>query len=194
MSVEAYPLYWPEGWPRTENYKIKMSAFKVSQHRAQMLMMKEIKLLGGKNPVLSTNIELRQDGLPYARQRPLEDKGVAVYFSLGEKPMVFACDKYTKIGDNIHAIGKTIEALRGIERWGASDMMERAFTGFVALENNPEETWQDVLQVGNSYTLEGCERHYRLLAKEAHPDKPTGSVEAMQKLNWARACARRELG
>ena len=193
MSVEAYPLYWPEGWPRTENNKRCHSPFRVTQDRAQSGLMREIKLLGGRSVVLSTNIRLRRDGMPYASQRSPEDRGVAVYFQYKEKPMVFACDKYLQIGDNIHAIGKTIEALRGIERWGASDMMERAFTGFVALENDTKETWQDVLQVRDNYTLEECELNYKSLARDAHPDKPGGSNEAMQKLNWARDCARREL-
>ena len=100
-----------------------------------------------------------------------KDHGVAVYFKHGERSMVFACDKWDAIRDNIYAIGKTIEALRGIERWGASDMLERAFTGFIALENMSSEKWQDILQVGNTYTPEECERHYKILAKDAHPDR-----------------------
>src|SRR3546814_19053229 len=47
--------------------------------------------------------------------------------------MTFACDRWDTVRDNVRAIGKTIEAIRGIERWGASDMMERAFSAFEAL-------------------------------------------------------------
>lgn len=47
--------------------------------------------------------------------------------------MCFACEKWQDVYGNIYAIGKTIEALRGIERWGTGDMVEQAFTGFVAL-------------------------------------------------------------
>jgi hypothetical protein len=47
--------------------------------------------------------------------------------------MCFACDRWDSVADNVQAIRKTIEALRGIERWGTGDMVQRAFAGFVAL-------------------------------------------------------------
>ncbi|MCW8829974.1 MAG: J domain-containing protein [Gammaproteobacteria bacterium] len=192
MSVEAYPLCWPEGWPRTEKHKIEYSRFRVTQETAQNCMLNEIRKLGGTSAVLSTNIRLRQDGLPYASQRPPEDRGVAVYFQYKDKPMVFACDKYIQVGDNIHAIGKTIEALRGIERWGASDMMERAFTGFMALENTPDKTWREVLDYYGD-DIDDANVAYKKARTKAHPDKG-GSQEAFYKINQAWAQAERELG
>jgi hypothetical protein len=47
--------------------------------------------------------------------------------------MCFACDKWDQVHDNIYAVGNTIEALHGIERWGTDDTVEQAFTGFAAL-------------------------------------------------------------
>ena len=38
----------------------------------------ELKRLGARGMVLSTNVELRQDGLPYSNRRRPEDPGVAV--------------------------------------------------------------------------------------------------------------------
>jgi hypothetical protein len=148
--------------------------------------------------VLSTDLRLRQDGDPYMSQRQPDDQGVAVYFEYKDRPMVFACDRWDLIHDNIHAIGKTIEALRGIERWGASDMLDRAFTGFTALEYLPGEGWRVVLEMGDSWgktdgiLLTIAEQHYRILAKAAHPDHG-GSNEAMARLNAARDHARKEL-
>jgi hypothetical protein len=72
-------------------------------------------------------VQLRQDGLPYANRRAPSDTGAAVYFSYKGRQMCFACDKWQDVYDNIYAISKTIEALRGIERWGAGDMVEQAF-------------------------------------------------------------------
>lgn len=95
----------------------------------------------GRLPVISTNIELRIDGLPYSRQRPISDHGVAVYFTRNGRQMVFACDRWDKIEHNMRAITKTIEAMRGIERWGSSDLMERAFAGFEALPA-PDPWWK----------------------------------------------------
>ena len=44
-------------------------------------------------------------------------------------------------------LAKSIEAMRGIERWGPSQMMERTFTGFAALPEKSGSDWWDVLQV-----------------------------------------------
>lgn len=83
----------------------------------------------------------------------------------------------------MRAIGKTVEAMRGIERWGASDMLDRAFTGFEALAA-PEQWWQ-VLGVGQSASRDEISRAYREKARTAHPDQG-GSDAAMARLNAAR--------
>src|SRR5262245_54177038 len=62
--------------------------------------------------------------------------GSAVYFTHKGRQMCFACDRWDKMEDNLHAVSKTIEALRGIERWGTGEMVQQAFTGFVALPGN----------------------------------------------------------
>lgn len=45
---------------------------------------------------------------------------------------VLACDLFREVRLNMHAIGLTVEAMRQIERCGASSMLERAFRGFMA--------------------------------------------------------------
>lgn len=45
---------------------------------------------------------------------------------------VLACDLFYEVRLNMHAIGLTVEAMRQIERCGASSMLERAFRGFMA--------------------------------------------------------------
>jgi len=87
--------------------------------------------------------------------------------------------------------------LRGIERWGSTDMMQRAFKGFAELpgpEDVSTETWQEILQVGNNYTLAECERNFRLLARDVHPDTAENpDSAAFHKLVKAREQARGEL-
>jgi len=184
--AEAYPLYWPEGWKRT-NYR-EESRFKTGFGAARNLLFAELGRMNASKIVLSTNIPLRNDGLPRANMRPDGgDSGVAVYFQRKGKPMVFACDKFRKSEDNIYAIAKTIDAMRGIERWGASDMMERAFSGFKALNaENDGESWWSI--IGCSATATGAEvdAAYRTKLRDVHPDHPGGSHEAMVKLNIAR--------
>lgn len=189
--AEAYPLHWPAGWPRA---KRKVSApFRMSFAKARDELMRELRLMGARYPVLSSNVPLRRDGLPYAGQREPEDAGVAIYFMWQGKQMTFACDRWDKVGDNVRAIGKTIEALRGIERWGASDMMERAFSAFEALPA-PDGVvtltcWQ-VLDLEPGASEMEIERAYRMKAKSAHPDQG-GSREEWDQLREAYEQARR---
>lgn len=184
--AEAYPLYWPEGWKRT-TYR-EHSRFKTGFGAARNLLFAELARMGASKIILSTNIPLRNDGLPRANVRPDDgDSGVAVYFQRKDKPMVFACDKFRETCDNIYAIAKTIDAMRGIERWGASDMMERAFSGFKQLAaENAGESWWNTLVVRPDASVEEIEAAFKSCAKLAHPDVPGGSHDAMSKLNAAR--------
>lgn len=140
--IESYPLHWPAGWPRTE--KPKASRFDTSLADARDGLLEEIRLLGGRDVIISTNQETYMRGgreIPYAKQlRMGEDCGAAVYFTLNGESRVFACDRWDRLQDNIQAIRLTIAALRGIERWGSSEMLNRIFTGFAAL---PETTGDD---------------------------------------------------
>jgi hypothetical protein len=127
----AYPLQWPTGKKRT-SYR-ESSRFRSSFAVARDELINELKMLGAKQVVISTNVPLRQDGLPYANFRQPADPGVAVYFQYKNNSMCFACDRWQKIDDNIQAIRHTINALRGIARWGTGDILTAALTGFTAL-------------------------------------------------------------
>ncbi len=181
--IEAYPLQWPEGWPKAR--RREESRFKISFANARDELFYEIHRLGGSLPVLSTNVELRRDGLPYANRAPFGSPGVAVYFTRKKHQMCFACDKYYKIQDNIQAIRKTIEALRGIERWGASDMMERAFAGFEQLPDQSGGAWWAILGVSESAPASDVKEAYKRLRSEHHPDRPTGSNEQFDRIQKA---------
>jgi hypothetical protein len=104
-------LCWPAGRPQTQYPK--RSRFEANFARARDCLMREINLLGGRNAVLSTNIPLRRDGLPFANYKVPTDKGVAVYFTYKDRQVCFACDAWDKIEDNMQAVWKTIEAPRG---------------------------------------------------------------------------------
>jgi hypothetical protein len=184
-GVDAYPLCWPVGRPRTQYPK--RSRFETTFSLARDCLMQEIRMLGGKDPVLSTNIPLRRDGLPLANHRMPHDLGVAVYFTYRGRQMCFACDQWDRIQDNIHATRKTIEALRGIARWGTGDMMERAFTGFEALPApgaHAKRQWWQVLGVSPQATAEEIKTAYRKQAMACHPDHG-GNEALMAEVNAA---------
>lgn len=188
--TEAYPLYWPEGRPRTPPHRRQRSRFVTGFGASVKAVVGELRRLGARLPVVSTNVALRRDGLPLASAKRVDDPGVAVYFTYKGKQVCFACDRWDKVEDNIWAVAKTIEAMRGIARWGTGDMLDAAFTGFAALPPPGEPNWRELL--GNPSTLDEAEASYRLRAKTAHPDLG-GSADQMTELNAAISKAREAL-
>jgi hypothetical protein len=191
MSVEAYPLYWPEGVKRTPSPE--RSRFKTGFGAARNYLFDEIRRMGGTNIILSSNVPLRNDGMPRANMPEPRDAGIAVYFKRRGKDLVFSCDKFHYTRENIYALGKTIEALRGIERWGGTEVMDRAFSGFKALTATSEENWWDILECRPDATTDIIQEQYKSRVRAAHPDSG-GSVVAMQRLNMARDRALAERG
>jgi hypothetical protein len=184
--VDAYPLQWPAGRPRTPRYRRQASKFaRNSYHLAAELVRNEIRMLGGKHAVISTDLRLRQDGLPYAGQRMPDDPGVAVYFLYKNRQVCFACDRWQRIEENLRAIEKTIEALRGIERWGSGDMIDAAFQGFETLPPPPaERLWYEVLGVHANAPRDIVRAAYHAKRSEHHPDKG-GDAERFQEVQRA---------
>lgn len=141
---------------------------------------------------------LRNDGLPYANQRQPDDPGVAIYFEYKKRQMCFACDRWRKIEDNLQAVAKTIEALRGVARWGTGDMMESAFTGFTALPAPGPTTargWREVLGFPPDRTppISEVESNYKYLRSQNHPDKG-GSADKFNAVQAAWDQAKQEFG
>lgn len=182
QPIEAFPLQWPPGRPRSKYPE--RSRFEGTLGRAIRDVQDEVRRLGGAQLVISSNLPLRRDGMPYANASQLADRGVAVYFRYKKRPMCFACDRWNKIEDNMRAISHTIAALRGIERWGTGQMVEQAFTGFVALPA-PEQPWQVLGLDTSNPTPEQIEDAYRCLAMRHHPDRG-GDAQEMARINAAR--------
>jgi DnaJ domain len=189
-DVAAFPLCWPEGWPRTK--KRKNSQFKVnSVYDAVNNLRGELSRMGVQTFIVSTSIPLRRDGLPLSKPPVDGDPGAAIYFTRKGKPMCLACDQYTYVEDNIHAIAKTLEAIRGIERWGSTDLVERAFLGFAALPSANSKEWWDVLGVSRDASLEEISRARNTLAMANHPDRG-GDTAVMAEINAAWESAKTE--
>lgn len=182
MSVTAYPLQWPEGWPR--HRRRERARFATTFAKARDALIHEVRLMGGRQIVLSTNVPLRNDGLPYANMREPDDPGVAIYWTTGSREQrCMACDKWDRVQDNVRALEKSINAMRGLERWGGSHIVNRAFTGFQRLEG-PSEAWWDILGVAPSAS--GAEVHaaYRRRRAETHPDRG-GNVDEFRRVQRA---------
>ena len=190
--IEAFPLYWPAGVPRTT---VRSRArFKTGQRFAFIRdrLLHEVQLLGAANVVLSTNIPVRNDGLPYASQgKMLADPGVAVYFKLKGASRVLACDKWASAAENMAAIAGHIEAIRAVDRYGVGTL-EQAFAGYQALPAQASPWWTVLEFDQRPVSLRVVEDRYTELAKVHHPDRG-GRPDTMAKINAARDAARIDL-
>jgi hypothetical protein len=173
MSAHAFPLCWPEGWPRTQASSREHGIFRTNSvydviNKADGLL-EELRKTKADGIIVSTSVPLRRDGLPLSKPPVDGDPGAAVYFKKNGKDFVIACDRFTTVESNLRAITLTLSALRGIDRWGSSVMLERLFTGFAALPSR--KSWNEVLGVPRSASSKEVQAAYRLLAGRNHPDK-----------------------
>lgn len=192
---EPFPLSWPEGWTRTKWRK--HARFSASFTRARNDVYAELKRIFGANISITSNVSLNHRGVPDGRTATPSDPGVAVWWQeKGGVERVIACDKWLTPAENLQAIVKTLEALRGIDRWGASQIVERAFAGFTALpaggETHKEPDWWEVLDINPSIfeALTGeqllfvVKGNYKKLSAITHPDHG-GSSEQMTAISVA---------
>lgn len=192
MSADRFPLVWPVGIPRAK--RREHGRFRTTFARARDALVDELRSLGAAGLILSTNVPLRHDGLPYAGVREPDDPGVAVYFQLKGKPHTMTCDRWKSVAGNLQALALTVEAMRGIARWGSAEMRDQAFAGFQALPPSAMD-WRSVFRIADRerVDLELVKSVYRGLALKYHPDRG-GDVVVMQRLNEAMAAAEKELG
>jgi hypothetical protein len=194
--TEAFPLQWPEGWPRTPNWRRGASRFGKNLGFGEIRKLQaELRLLGARSVVISSNVPLRNDGLPYASQasKRYDDPGVAIYYTLKGKQLSMARDRYNTPWENIRSLTLTISAIRSIERHGGSDMMERAFSGFVAIAPPDwKKPWREVFGIKPDWRGD-ITQLYREKARNRHPDAG-GDDTLMAELNVAYEEAKRELG
>ena len=159
VDVTAYPLAWPAGRKRTPTGDRKSASFGKQETRqwssggtykvrGRLTVAAALKRLRGEasaftraghtwviDPdllVVSTNVPVRNDGLPYSAAREPVDPAVAVYFQLRGKPHCVTCDRWDRVADNLAAVAHHLAAIRGIERWGTATV-EALFAGFKAL-------------------------------------------------------------
>lgn len=147
--------------------------------------------------VISTNIPLRKDGLPVSNWGIPDDPGAAVYFDFKQKPIVFACDKWDLVEDNLWSIVQHIEAMRGQTRWGVGSL-EQQFTAYTALPppgSSAGASWWDVLGCAHNATFDQARTAYIAAAKLHHPDAGQNLThEAMSLVNAAWDQARKHFG
>jgi len=186
--VLSNPLEWPPGVARTPEDERKSSKF----HRkgsgwqtrprtmaeARNHVANELTRLGAEDGVIRSDAAVNADGWTFHQgRRAPDDPGVAVYFRLDGEPRVIAIDIYDRAGCNLWAVGRSIEALRQLERDGGPAILRAATSGLKMLpESTSGLSWWDVLELERDATGEDIRRAYKRLAKLRHPD--TGGDDA----------------
>lgn len=194
--IEAFPLCWPDGWPRSKQRK--ESPYKVSTEVALNDLIGDLRLMGAKHVIVSSNVPLRRDGTMYRGDHSdsaMPDPGVAVYWDARDgRSLVAACDSWRTPRENVRALGLTVAALRMIERAGASHLLERAFSGFARLPaGDTKPKWWDIFDLTPEAPRAIIDARYRALARQNHPDLG-GDAGAMARINEAYQDALRGIG
>lgn len=192
--AEAYPLSWPEGWPRAKAREA--GRFKTGLPAALKNVQDSLRLFGADSGkavtavILSSNVTL-------GAQRPA-DPGVAAWFLWDGEQRCIPVDRYSTVEANLQAIHHVLEARRVELRHGTLALVRASFRGFTPALPPPgaARSWREVMRFSAGHTptsLEIIERHRRL-AHERHPDVAGGSNAAMAELTEARNAALKEIG
>jgi hypothetical protein len=178
---DPFPLTWPEGWLVTPAHKRERSRYRVTFSIARAELFRELRLFKAVSFVISSNIPVKNDGMPYATFPKVTEPGVSVWWWTGKKASslrVLACDQWDSPLGNLRAIGLAVKALRDIERSGASQILDRAVEAFdVPMLGDAKPSWFYDLELQAWPPHEGTIlMSWKLLAARYHPDnKMTGS-------------------
>ena len=198
MNEDAtrFPLSWPDDQPRTAPDERDVGRYTVSFSDALHDTLHELDMMGAKHVVVSSDVQLRRDGLPRAgAAKRVDDPGVAVYWTRDGQDYVVACDSYNSVRSNLRAIGLTIHHLRRLEAAAPAFLADRAYQGFARLPEKTVRSWRQVLGFDRAQKVaaEDVRGRYLALVKKMHPDHG-GTDSQMADLNWARNEALREIG
>lgn len=211
--TEAYPLHWPLDKARTPEHARTRAKFgkqsKKEGHGGSWNSTRPITLseaikrvlaeLDRYTPVgidyrvppdsivISSNVPLKKDGLPYSGGKQPKDPGVAVFFKLDNRDYCLPCDKWDRVEDNVAAVAAHINAMRGIERWGVGERHD-AYAGYKALPESTmseKQIWDTLGLPAKPASVDTVKDAYRKQVQIHHPDKPSGSADAFHKLQRA---------
>lgn len=167
MSATAFPLSWPQGFPRTKTRE--RGAFKTTlagalgnvQDSLRKFASDSGKKLDGL--VISSNVTL-------GVTNP-EDPGVSVWFTWDGLGVAIAVDRYARVESNLQAIHHIVEARRTELRHGTLALVRATFQGFLALPAPAGRSWHEVLMVPKDVSRADLDAAYRRERSKAHPDK-----------------------
>jgi hypothetical protein len=121
LNVRFVPL------ERPKSILNRRAIFKSSYAATLSLLEREMRHLSAQNVVIQagfTREQVRNDGWPRSGARPSHPAVVVSFRSRG-KDLSFPCSTYRSHEDNLRAIALSLEALRGVNRYGVTQNEEQ---------------------------------------------------------------------
>jgi hypothetical protein len=178
-KIQYRPLVWD--LPRTPWNQLRdRNTFKQTWTAIQDLLDKELRLVNATEITLELDVTegaIKQDGGLRAGAGP-GFQGIRLSFNLADVGRVFfATDKHEFWQHNVYAIGRALEALRLVERYGINQGNEQ-YTGFKAIESNGSTTEAQAEAFIRGVSDLGAEAsiraHLTAATKKLHPDQGGG--------------------
>lgn len=183
----------------------KRSQFDSTWTRTLEQLSREIDHLGGRDVVIEVDVrerDIRIDGALRADARATSPATVVAFETKAHGPMLYRCDRYTDAWskrpgwqDNVRAIALTLEALRAVDRYGATETGQQ-YAGFKALPSGTampagqmstaaaENLLWEVSGLGRDNPWSAQARWKKARAK-AHPDRNGGDQTAWDQVEQA---------
>lgn len=194
----------PRTWPGAPTPFRTSSRFGCGYATTVDELQRELRAVGATSAVIELELhegDIRRDGNPYANAKPASPMVRLSFEHRKAGPLRFACDRYSTWPENLRAIVKTLEALRAVDRYGATRaneqyrgwarLPERAGAPFASAEAAARFLYE---AAGLEFQQEGAwtrgpravDALYRAAAGRHHPDKG-GDTARMARVNEARA-------
>ncbi|GAA4075604.1 hypothetical protein ACFFOS_27510 [Nocardioides kongjuensis] len=203
MTYTVRPLS-DRTWLRPEGRRTP-TRFSSSWPETEELLLAEVGRLRGRDIVVEVDLregDLRVDGRPKAKAQAATPAVVVAFETVAHGPMLYRCDTFTTSyydqgpawQHNVRAIAKTLEALRAVDRYGATETGQQ-YQGFRAIGGGtpmpaappamPRHEAENVLIHWSGGPGPIDERAYRRARGAAHPDRHGGDRTAWDQVERA---------
>jgi len=187
-------LDWPAGWERTDPADREPNNRYEADRRSSAEDLKdEMGRLDAEDWRLSTDIDhqSRNPNMPYASQPEPEDPGVVVRWRMDGEQYAVACDRYSRVRDNLRTAYLYIREKRKMEQrpvvTGESEFANaRLPPGEDETAVVGREPPHEVLGLEPNADDRDVRAAFREQVKEVHPDTENGSRAAFERVRDAR--------